>query len=185
MPSGQTSTSSGRTPSTISPSAVPGRESVSRSSEKGPSDRAITVGGDDAALEEVHRAGADKRRHVRVDRPVVHVIGGTDLLYDTIPHDDEPVGHGHGLDLVVGHVDRCPADPAVKPEQLRPHLHPQQSVEVGQGLVHEKRHPFPHDGATQGDALSLPARELVWIAVQLGLQMQQGREVNPIYHEAL
>ena len=48
------------------------------------------------------------------------------------------LGHGHGLDLVMGDIDRGAPDALVQREQLGAHLHPQQRVEVGQRLVHEE-----------------------------------------------
>jgi hypothetical protein len=45
-------------------------------------------------------------------------------------HDDDLVGHGHGLDLVVGHIDRRGLEPLVQFLDLDPHLHPQLGVKV-------------------------------------------------------
>ena len=52
------------------------------------------------------------------------------------------------------------------------HGHPQLGVEVGERLVKQKHLRVSHDGATHGDTLTLPARELAWIAVQEGMQAQ-------------
>jgi hypothetical protein len=50
----------------------------------------------------------------QVDRLVVQLQGRPDLLDPTVVHDDDLVGHGHGLDLVVGHVDRGRAQAVVQ-----------------------------------------------------------------------
>jgi hypothetical protein len=40
-----------------------------------------------------------------VGRIVVEIERAADLFDPPIAHDDDAVGHGHGLDLIVGHVD--------------------------------------------------------------------------------
>ena len=40
-----------------------------------------------------------------VDRLVVYLFRGADLLDDAVLHDDDAVGHGEGLFLVVGDVE--------------------------------------------------------------------------------
>ena len=54
----------------------------------------------------VHDVGvADKVCHESVLRLIVDVLGGSDLLHLAAVHDDDGVGHGQGLFLVVGDVD--------------------------------------------------------------------------------
>src|SRR5699024_5748346 len=53
----------------------------------------------------VHGRCSDELGHEGVDRTVVHLLRGADLLQSTHGHDRDAGGHGHRLDLIVGHVD--------------------------------------------------------------------------------
>ena len=71
------------------------------------------------------------------------------------------VGHGHGLDLVVGDVDHRRAEAAGAARVISSRMvHAQRGVEVGQRLVEQEGLGLAHDGAADGDALALAAREL-------------------------
>ena len=52
---------------------------------------------------EVH--GPDESRHERGGRPIVDLPGGAVLDEPALVDDQNPVGHGQGLFLVVGHHD--------------------------------------------------------------------------------
>ncbi|BCJ61829.1 hypothetical protein Jiend_52510 [Micromonospora endophytica] len=71
--------------------------------------------------------------------------------------DRDLVGHGQGLDLVVGHVDDCRAEAAVDAGELGAHLDAKLEVEVRQRLVHEKRARTTDQRPGQGDPLHLTA----------------------------
>src|SRR3546814_3632993 len=49
---------------------------------------------------------ADEAGDEEVGGPGEHRVRIGDLLDLAVAHDDDAVGHGHGLDLVVGDVDR-------------------------------------------------------------------------------
>ena len=66
---------------------------------------------------------------------------------------------GQGLGLVMGDVDGGDADLALQALELDAHLLAQLGVEVGQGLVQEQQARGLDDGAGQGDALLLAARQ--------------------------
>ncbi len=75
-------------------------------------------------------------------------------------HDHDPVGHGHGLFLVVRDVDECDPDLVLDPLQLKLHLLAQLEVERTERLV-EEEHPRPvHERASERDPLLLAAGEL-------------------------
>ena len=76
-------------------------------------------------------------------------------------HDADPVGHGHGLDLVMGDIDRRCADPVVQEPQFLAHQVPELRIECTERLVEEKCLGAAHDGAAKGDALPVAAREPV------------------------
>jgi hypothetical protein len=92
----------------------------------------------DATGQEIHGGRSDKARHKLIGRSVVQLKGGADLLDHAVAHDHDFVGHGHGLDLIVGHVDRGGANPLVQLLDLGAHLHTQFRIQVGQGLVKQK-----------------------------------------------
>ena len=90
-----------------------------------------------------------------------------------LQHDDL-VGHGHGLDLVVGDVDHGRGELLVQPGKLDPHLHAQGGIEVGERLVEQEDLGLADDGAADRDPLALAARQL------LGLALQQRAEVQDV-----
>jgi hypothetical protein len=94
------------------------------------------------------------------------------LLDPPLVHDDHPVGHGHGLDLVVGDVDDGGGEPSVQGLDLGAHLDPELGVEVGEGLVEEEDVGLADDGAANGDALALAAREVLGPAVEIGADVE-------------
>ena len=85
------------------------------------------------------------------------------------------VGHGHGLDLVVGDIDHRVAELLVQLGDLHPHLHAQRRVEVRQRLVEQEDLRLAHDGPPDGDPLPLPARQLPRPPVQKLVDLQELR----------
>src|SRR5215217_1420683 len=92
--------------------------------------------------------------------------GGRYLLHLAVLENHDAVGHRHGLGLVVGHVDGGSADPVVQLGYLRPHLHPQLGVEVGERLVHEERLRLADYGASEGNPLPLATGERLRLPVE-------------------
>ncbi len=88
------------------------------------------------------------------------------LLDDAFAHDDDMVGHGHRLDLVVGHVDRGRMQPVVQRADFLAHVDAQRRIEVGQRLVEQERLRMADDGAAHGDALALATGKLPRIALR-------------------
>ncbi len=73
-----------------------------------------------------------------------------------VQHDD-PVRHGHRLDLVMGDIQDRGLQPLVKGLDLGPHLDAQLCVKVRQGFVEQKDLGVAHDGAAHRDTLALAA----------------------------
>ena len=126
----------------------------------------------DLALEEIHRRRADEAGDELVVRLVVEFERRADLLDDAVMHHHDLVGHGHGLDLVVGDVDRGGLQPLVQFLDFGAHRHAQLGVEVGQRLVEQEHLRIAHDGAPHGDALALAAGQLPGIALEQRRQVQ-------------
>ena len=118
-------------------------------------------------LQEVHLGAADEAGDKEVDRRVEHFLGRTDLLDVAILHDDDPVSQGHGLGLVVGHVDEGGIHPFAQEDDLGAHLVAQLGVQVAQRFVHQEHLGVPHDGAADGDALALAAGQGLGLAAQV------------------
>ena len=128
---------------------------------------------DDVHGRRADEAGGEDRRRapVKVRRRGV-------LLDAPVPHQDDLVGHGHGLDLVVGDVEHRDAEPLLQRPDLAAHLHAKLRVEVRQGLVHQADRRPGDDGAPQRDALLLAARELRRLAVEKRLEPEEARGVS-------
>ncbi len=131
----------------------------------------------DVSLDEVHRRRADERRDEQVRRLAKEPLGRVDLLQHAVAQHSHALPEGHRLDLVVRDVDRRDAETFVEAGELRTHRHAELRVEVRQGLVHQERLRLAHHGATHGDALTLPARELARLAVEELLEPELRRDV--------
>ena len=94
------------------------------------------------------------------------------LLDPAVLHDHHAVAQRHGLDLVVGDVDRGRLQPVVQLLELDAHLHAQLGVEVGQRLVEEEHLGMADDGAAHRHPLPLAARELARLALEQLLDAQ-------------
>src|SRR5450759_1377984 len=60
----------------------------------------------DFSWEEVHGWRTDKPGNKQVDWSIVQVLWRIELLKYALIHDRDTSGHGHGLRLVVGHIDK-------------------------------------------------------------------------------
>ena len=116
----------------------PARRRRSADREAGTAAQPDLAGAGERALEEVHLRRADEARDEQVGRAPVELLGRADLLDDALVHDHDPVGEGHGLDLVVGDVDHGGAQLLVQPRDLEPDGRAQGGVEVGERLVEQE-----------------------------------------------
>src|SRR3546814_832155 len=87
-------------------------------------------------------------------------------------------GHGHGLDLIVGHVDEGGLEPAVELDELSARLGAQLGVEVRHGLVHQEHGRLADDSSGQGDALALATRERARLAIEQLGQAEHARRLG-------
>ena len=140
--------------------------------------RALAV---DGAGEEVHLRAADEAGDELVVGVLVELEGGAELADVAGVEDDDAVGEGHGLDLVVGDVDHGGVEAVVQLGDLDPHLDAQAGVEVGERLVEQEHARVADDGAADGDALALAAGELLGLAVeQVGDLQDAGGVLDPL-----
>jgi hypothetical protein len=76
-----------------------------------------------------------------------------------VVHHRDLVGHGHGLHLVVGDVDRGRVDAVVQLAQLAHHQVAELGVERAERLVHQEAFRPAHDRAPERHALAVAAGE--------------------------
>ena len=58
----------------------------------------------DHAFDQVHGRRADELSDKEVAGAIEQFQWGADLLDDAVVHDHNAIGHGHGFDLIVGHI---------------------------------------------------------------------------------
>jgi hypothetical protein len=117
---------------------------------------------------------------------LVQLARSAELLDPAGVHHHQPVGHGQGLLLVVGHVHKGDTDLALDAFQLQLHGLAQLQVEGAERLV-QQQGPWPVDqGPGQGDPLLLAARQLARLAPLPALQLDQGQRLgHPAFDLAL
>ncbi len=120
----------------------------------------------DLAIDEVHRWRADKARNKHIGRTIIEIERRTDLLHQTIAHDDDLVCHGHGFDLIVGHINRGGLQTLMQSLDLATHLHAQLGIEIGQRFVKQKHLWITHNRTAHSHTLTLTAGKLAWKAIQ-------------------
>ena len=94
-------------------------------------------------------------------------------------HDREPVRHGHGLFLVVRHVDERDPDLLLDPLELQLHLLAELQVERAERLVEQEHLGAVHQRSGERDALLLAAGHLRWLAL---LEPDQVDELHRVLH---
>jgi hypothetical protein len=92
-----------------------------------------------------------------------------DLLDPAGAQDDDLVGHGHRLDLIVGDVDHRRTEAAVQFGQFAAHVDAEFGVEVGERFTEQEDAGLAHDRAADRDALALTAGEGGRAAVEVVL----------------
>src|SRR5471030_409728 len=115
----------------------------------------------------VHARRADELRDEAVGRMVVQLQRRAVLFDLAVAQHDDAVGQRHRLDLVVGDVDRRGAQVAVQLGDLDAGLHAQRGVEVRQRFIEQEHLRIAHDGAADGDALALTARQFLRRALKV------------------
>ena len=136
---------------------------------------------DQLRVEEVHLRAADEGADEQVGRIIVEVLRGIDLLDEAVLHDDDARAHGHGLGLVMGNVDKGRLEALMQLGDLGAHLHAELGVQVGERFVHQEDLRITHDGAAEGDALTLAAGERLRLAVE---QLLDGQDLRSFTHAA-
>ena len=106
-------------------------------------------------------------------RRLVDLLRRTDLLDLAVAHHGEPVGHRHGLFLVVGDVDERDPDLLLDALELQLHLLAELQVERAQRLVEQQHLGVVDQRAGQRHALLLAAGQLRRLAALEADQVDQ------------
>src|SRR5829696_5522668 len=123
------------------------------------------------------RDGADEGHHELVRRRVVEFARAADLLDLALVHEDDLLGHLHGLLLVVRDEQGRNVDLVVELLEPRPQLLAHARVEGAEGLVEEKDLGLHGQRTSERHALALPARELVGIAMPEGTEVDEPQQL--------
>ena len=121
---------------------------------------------------------ADEAGDERVGRALVKIGLAADLLHPAVTHDHQPVGHRHGLVLIMGHHDRGDAAGTLQNPDLAGDLETQGGIEIGQRFV-EQQQPRPHrQRPRQGDTLLLAAGQFARQAGGEIFELHQGEHLR-------
>jgi hypothetical protein len=119
----------------------------------------------------------DECRDKLVCGTLVDFDRGSDLLDQTVLHDDEPIGDRHGFELVMGHEDGRDLEALLEFPDLLAHDQPQVCIEVGERLVEQQDLRLEAERPGEGDTLLLTAGELVDHPVSKRLKLDHFQEV--------
>nr|GEX10615.1 hypothetical protein [Tanacetum cinerariifolium] len=129
----------------------------------------------DGALEKAHLRRAEEPCDEQVGRVMIKLQRRPDLFDATAVEHDHLVGQGHGFDLIVGDVDHRCLQLLVQARQFQSGLNAQGSVKVGQRFIEQEDFRVAHDGATDGYALALTARQLLGLAFKQRAEFENAR----------
>ena len=133
----------------------------------------------DRGIQHVHRRRTDEARHKNVVGTIIKFERRPDLLNIAGLHHHDSICHRHGLNLIMGYVNRCGLKSLVQLPDFRAHLHPELCVEIGQWFIEKKNLRVPNDCPPHGDALPLTTRKCTRIPIQIWLESQDLR--SPVY----
>ena len=133
---------------------------------------------EEPAWHQAHPRRADKAGDEDVFGSVIHIPGRADLMDPTVSHDGELVAQRHCLGLIMRDVEGRNTRSLVQASDLLAQLGPQLGIEVGQGLIKEEDFGISNESSSDGDALTLAARELSWPAIKDIFDPQQPRGIR-------
>ena len=97
-------------------------------------------------------------------RKLIEFLGCAHLFDLALVHDGDRVGHGHGLLLVMRHMQECQTDFALDGFEFELHLTTKLEVECAQWLVEQKERWTVDDRSREGNSLLLSPGELLRFA---------------------
>ena len=82
-------------------------------------------------IKEVHLGHTDEACNKQVIRMIEYLLRSSNLLDDTILHDDDAVAQGHSLCLVMSNIEEGGFDSLTQLNDFRTHLVTQLCVQIG------------------------------------------------------
>src|SRR5688572_32371631 len=131
-----------------------------------PSAGQVEVLSNSLPCDQVHARTSNKASDEQIGRIVIDLGWSAHLLNFSGGHDDDPVTHRHGLDLVVCNVDSGGMDTKMEAFDLRAHGFAELGVESTKGFVHEERGGAADEGTGEGDTLFVTAAQFAGASVQ-------------------
>ena len=136
---------------------------------------AETIGGDGPG-EQI--AVADKSGHEGRGRALIQILLPPHLLHPPGLHHHQPIGHRHGLLLVMGDHDGGEVAVALQQPDFAPDLLTQLGIQIGQRLIEQQQPRMDGQGPGDGHTLLLPAGELARQAPSQRLQLHQPQHLR-------
>ena len=132
---------------------------------------------DDFAGKQVHGGRADELGDKLVLGPGIQFQRSADLTnVPTGGEQHDAARQGHGLHLVVGHVDHgALGHRLLELGNLNPGGHPQRRIKIGERLVEQINLGIAHDRAADSNPLTLAAGERLGQSVEIGLHLEDPR----------
>ena len=124
-------------------------------------------------IDNVHRRRADEAGGKGRHRVFIELAGRPALLDMAFAHQDDAVGHAHGLGLVMGDKNHGDAQPPLQRADFIAHFRAQLGVEVGQRFIEQADGSLGNQRAPQRHPLLLPAGELIRAAFQQRREAQK------------
>ena len=129
--------------------------------------------------QDVHAGRADEIADERVRRLVEQLGRRAALHHAAVMHDDDGVGEGQRLGLVVGDVDHRQVELAMQRLQLGAELPFQLGIDHGQRLVEQHGGDVGADqAAAERDLLLGIRREARRLAIEIGLKVEQAADLG-------
>ena len=124
-------------------------------------DHLLALATDEPAAQQIDRRGPQKTGDEAGARSFEKIQRCALLLDAAVTEQNNSVGQGHRLDLIVGDVDHRGGDLLVQPLDLAAHLVTQLGIQIRQWLVEQEELRLPHDGPANRHALALTSGELL------------------------
>ena len=124
-----------------------------------------------------HVGAAHERGDEGARGAIVDVVGRAGLRDAALVHDDDVVGDLHGLLLIVRHEQRRDVAPVVEAAQPLAQLDAHLGVERAERLVEQQQLGLDREGAREGDALALAARELRRVALAEAVELHEREQL--------
>src|SRR5690554_6336753 len=125
----------------------------------------------DLALEQVYRT--HKLGHHAIRRALIHIHRRPHLGDPALGHDGNPVSHGHGFFLIMGHHDAGHAHSLEYAHHFQLHFGTQLLVQRPHRLIEQQQLGALGQRAGQGDTLTLTTGELMRLAPGIRLHLYQ------------